>query len=395
MYFIKTEQVGGKPRLRPLSNQKFPTGESVNALLYVSGSESKRHENVIGTVFAVDHLELVSGYYKATPTDIIPVTGINAKDPTYIAAYESFLDGVAPNAGDPAKASKPAPSVPKPRTTKTTLETLLERYPVPTINNQGYYVTKNAWESLLLQISAKENTLLTGPTGTAKTEIVALLAEMYGKELVILDMSAQQDPVSGMLGVHRLDAKGASYFDYAKFARKIQEPNVWFLFDELNRAPAAASNIIFPLTDFRRILEVSIASSSGLTDIPVHSDVVFFATANLGSEYSGTNQVDRALRDRFSEVELAYPPAPREAEILNNRVSLSLTECIKIATHMEKLRTAKDSGDVSVSPSVRHSIRIASRVKKGMQLRGAFESVVMPLYEHEERETIKTILGAM
>ena len=58
-------------------------------------------------------------------------------------------------------------------------------------------------------------------------------------------MGSMYDPVSGLLGVHRLQKGGEAGFDYAKFTQDIQKPGV-ILRDELSRAPVTTINILFP-----------------------------------------------------------------------------------------------------------------------------------------------------
>ena len=43
--------------------------------------------------------------------------------------------------------------------------------------------------------------------------------------------------------------------------------------------------------------------------------MVFFATANIGQEYTGTRALDRALHDRFCVVKLDYPPMDAEVAL--------------------------------------------------------------------------------
>ena len=56
-----------------------------------------------------------------------------------------------------------------------------------------------------------------------------------------------------------------------------------------------ANNILFPCLDGRRTLPVEIADASSTRSISVHPDVTFIATANIGNEYTGTQDIDEAL----------------------------------------------------------------------------------------------------
>jgi MoxR-like ATPase len=79
-----------------------------------------------------------------------------------------------------------------------------------------------------------ENTMVIGPTGSGKTEMIALLAKTMAKELNIQDMGTVQDAQSALLGVHRLNNEGHSEFEFAPFISHVQAGGV-VLLDELNR----------------------------------------------------------------------------------------------------------------------------------------------------------------
>ena len=87
---------------------------------------------------------------------------------------------------------------------------------------------------MLRNVQNQVNTILLGATGTGKTELVRLICDRLGIECHVYDMGAMLDPISGLLGVHRL-SEGGSVFDYAKFTQDIQKPGV-VLLDELSRA---------------------------------------------------------------------------------------------------------------------------------------------------------------
>lgn len=71
-------------------------------------------------------------------------------------------------------------------------------------------------------------------TVTHNTSIIKLACEKLGIPLSVYDMGSMFDPVSGLLGVHRLQEGGVSIFDYAKFTDDIQKPGV-ILLDEISR----------------------------------------------------------------------------------------------------------------------------------------------------------------
>lgn len=101
---------------------------------------------------------------------------------------------------------------------------------------------------LVRNIKSSKNTMMIGPAGTGKSELVTLACKRLGIERSVYDMGSKYDLVSGLLGVHRLMKRGVSVFDYAKFTQDIQKPGM-ILPDELSRAPVTTNNILFPCLD--------------------------------------------------------------------------------------------------------------------------------------------------
>jgi DNA-binding transcriptional LysR family regulator len=151
-------------------------------------------------------------------------------------------------------------------------------------------------------------------------------------------MGSMYDPISEMLGVHRIAPDGSSVFDYASFTQDIQEEGV-ILLDELSRATPAVNNILLPCLDSRRALPVEMAGTKDRRSIPVHPKCRFVATANIGAEYTGTNMMDRALMDRFFPVELTYMPADNEAAVLIKRYGISMSDALNIVRTAATVRS--------------------------------------------------------
>lgn len=271
------------------------------------------------------------------------------------------------------------------------------KYPAPSRAKTGFYIDPDTWFLLVRNVLRGENTLLVGPTGSGKTEILTYLAEALEKPLYIQDMGTVQDAQSALLGVHRLNKDGHSEFDPAPFVGHIQSGGI-VLLDELNRAPLAANNVLFPCLDSRRYLPIDIACGDADRHIAVAEGTVFFATANLGAEYSGTNAIDRALLDRFFPVELSYPKENEEVRVLVKRTGVDEKSAKAIVKVAGEVRKQYKSQELSNAISVRHTLQIASLVKDGLDLNKALTTTIMPLFEDgigaSERTRVKTIIAA-
>jgi nitric oxide reductase NorQ protein len=227
--------------------------------------------------------------------------------------------------------------------------------------------------------------MMVGPSGTGKTELVLLACKKLGLECNVYDMGSMYDPVSGLLGVHRLQKGGESVFDYAKFTQDIQKPGV-ILLDELSRAPVTTNNILFPCLDSRRMLPVEMAGGEDLRSIAVHPECVFVATANVGAEYTGTMSLDRALVGRFFPLELDYMPLECEVQVLTKRCGILPADAENIANVAGTVRSLYGKQEISCTISTRETLAAARLVADGWTSLEAMELTFLPLFEGTRTE---------
>lgn len=263
---------------------------------------------------------------------------------------------------------------------------MLSKYPVPSIQDCGMYISTFTWKYLVRNILKKKNTILTGPTGTGKTELVMKIAEILGIDCHVYDMGSMQDPLTDLLGSHRLE-NGSSVFDYAKFTEHVQKPGIIVL-DELSRAPLMANNILFPCLDSRRELPIEIADSKSERNIKIHPDCVFIATANIGIEYSGTNDIDMALMNRFMPIRLDYMNNAEEIAVLIQRTGIHREGAIKIVNFANKIRNDYKAQTLTKSCSTRESIAMAEMVVDGFSYFEAINSVMINKYPDPNDEQV-------
>jgi nitric oxide reductase NorQ protein len=234
--------------------------------------------------------------------------------------------------------------------------------------------------------------MMVGPSGTGKTELVLLACKKLGLECNVYDMGSMYDPVSGLLGVHRLQKGGESVFDYAKFTQDIQKPGV-ILLDELSRAPVTTNNILFPCLDSRRMLPVEMAGGEDLRSIQVHPDCVFVATANVGAEYTGTMSLDRALVGRFFPLELDYMPLDCEVKVLSKRCGIRQEDAENIASVAGTVRSLYGKQEISCTISTRETLAAARLVADGWTSLEAMELTFLPLFEGTRTEGERGVIA--
>lgn len=260
--------------------------------------------------------------------------------------------------------------------------------------NNYFRMEKGTYEVLKRNINKNVNTLLIGPTGTGKTEVVANLARVMKLPLTIFDMGTMSDPIMGLVGTHVItvkDGKTHSEFKKSRFSEVIQRPGI-ILLDEISRASAAANNLLFPVLDFRKELSMEYAFED-TTPIKVHEDCVFFATANMGSQYTGTHKLDRALIDRFMTVEvdqLGTDDTRSTIQVMHPKLSdIQLDTIIKIYASINK---EHDDFKIGFNLSVRHLKLIAAMVEDKFTIYDGFYTLCRGLAGKDGLKAIETIL---
>lgn len=386
----------GRERLRPLPGQRWPNGQAIFKELNVQSNMEMRRDYKIGTIFCTDKLEERSSskskpYYQAGK--IFPV---GLKSTEYLkdehmptkemedALTEYMQKSMGQNVQNNGAATGQA------GTDLLSIISANAKFSAPTIEDDGFFIGQTEWELLIRNSIRKKPTMLTGPAGTGKTELVMLACKKIGLDCHVYDMGSMMDPISGLLGVHRLE-NGGSVFDYAKFTEDVQKPGV-ILLDELSRAPATTLNILFPCLDSRRMLPVEIAGGKDMRSIPVHPECVFFATANLGAEYTGTADLDKALADRFMFLEMSYMPEDKEQLVLKQRTGADIKSAKCIAQAAKTLRKMYQEGEISTDISTRDTLRTAELVADGWPLATALELVFLPKYEGTKAEGERSIV---
>ena len=127
-------------------------------------------------------------------------------------------------------------------------------------------------------------------------------------------MGATQDPRSTLIGNTHFK-EGETIFDKSPFVTAIETENAIILLDELSRAHPEAWNILMTVLDEgQRYLRLDESVNAPI--IKVANGVSFIATANIGTEYTSTRVLDRALMDRFEIIEVDILSLEQESILL-------------------------------------------------------------------------------
>ena len=414
-YFLRIKVEGSNRRLVPLAGQKFDDLSPVRGDWHVAAEKSIRYEYPESTIFCCQELlNIGASHYSVAGNSIFPVNIATSEirdkahmpSPDMLSAWESFKETVgdpsasagglfeegAPEGGS-TYAAKKAPSKPK-----TLIERIKDEFRAPSIAENGFYVSEPNWLMLARNIVKKVNTLLVGPSGTGKTELVIEAARQMGYQLCIYDMGSMHDPMTQMLGTHRIDSDHKSVFDYAQFVHDVSEAPAEgmkgkiILLDELSRAPLNTLNILLPCLDSRRNLPVEMAGEKDRRIVDVHPDVTFIATANVGSEYTGTNSLDKALVSRLLTIELSYMPDSDEIAVLTKRTGIGRDDAANIVRVCGRIRSLYAKGEISNDVSTREALRAADMVADGWSALDAMKQVFLPIFEGDENDGERSVV---
>jgi midasin (ATPase involved in ribosome maturation) len=264
---------------------------------------------------------------------------------------------------------------------------------VVTIN--GYFKIKlGTYEILKHNIEHCVNSMLIGPTGTGKTEVISNMADLFGLPITIFDMGTMTDPVMGLVGTHVITVKDGvthSEFRRSRFSEVIQQPGI-ILLDEISRAGAMSNNLLFPCLDFRKELPMEY-SFDDTTPVKIHPNCVFFSTANMGSQYTGTHKLDRALLDRFMLVEMDTLQTNDIMSTLKSEFpTINDGQITKLVSVFEQINKEHDEFKISFNLSLRHLKTIAKLVSNGFTIYDGFFVLCKGLGGKEGLTSIKTIL---
>lgn len=395
---IDERNSSGAARLRILPGQfvKDETGAfiPIKGDYNVQSPLTPRQDNKIGTIFFSKDLNIRK---TATGTEYYSTSSIAAIDrgvtSDITSAFNAFKTATAFGGSIPVSEEEELPMASATEKTKTTLEKLLDKYPCPTVDHDNFYIRPDLWSALLFNVHQGYNTMLLGESGTGKTELTQIAARIMGRDISIFDMGAKQDPIASLVGVHRFDG-AKSVFDRADFTYKIENPGIVVL-DELPRAPMNTNNILFPVLDSRRELQMDIAAAGESRTIKVHNDCRFIATANEGFKYTGSNVMDLALKERFHLLIIEFMPNELEVQLLMKRTACPKKASETIVKVAQQIRILALKDEISVAISVRHTLYAADLHAGGFKLPDALETAVLPLYTvEEERKKIKDLLSA-
>ena len=264
---------------------------------------------------------------------------------------------------------------------------------------KGLIMTPLKWKYLIRSAVRGKNIMMTGQAGCGKTLAAKSLVNALDRPNFYFNLGATQDPRATLIGNVHFDKSKGTYFSESLFVKAIQTPNAVILMDELTRAHPDAWNILMTVLDQgQRYLRLD--EADGQDTIKVADGVCFVATANIGNEYTATRQLDKALLDRFTVIEMDLLTDEEEhgllAYLFPTVDSAMLNNVAKIA-FMTRSEAATDNPRISSGVSTRTSVEIAGLLFDGFSLEESADITIYPQYDADggvdsERTFVKQIV---
>jgi MoxR-like ATPase len=255
------------------------------------------------------------------------------------------------------------------------------------------------WKYLVRSAVRGKNIMMVGPAGCGKTQAAKDLPKATNRPFFYFNLGATQDPRATLIGnTHFKD--GQTTFDESAFVKSIQTENAVILLDELSRAHPEAWNILMTVLDEgQRYLRLD--EDINAPTIYVAQGVSFIATANIGTEYTSTRVLDRALMDRFEIIEVDILSLSQEEDLLTRRfkgdVSAALIHSVADIADATRKEWRSEDGKLTTMVSTRMTVRLCELLADGFSLTEAAEVAILPFFDasggtDSERVFVKQII---
>ena len=255
------------------------------------------------------------------------------------------------------------------------------------------------WKYLVRSAVRGKNIMMTGPAGCGKTMAAKALVGALDRPDFYFNLGATQDPRATLIGNVHFNKTDGTYFTESTFVKAIQTENAVILLDELSRANPDAWNILMTVLDEgQRYLRLD--EAEGQATIKVAQGVTFIATANIGNEYTSTRVMDRALMDRFINIEMDVLTKEEEEALLLQlypHVDADTLKHIAELSSITRIESAGDEGKLTTHISTRASVQTADLLHDGFSLDEAAQVSILPRFDasgglESERTYVKQIL---
>jgi Holliday junction resolvasome RuvABC ATP-dependent DNA helicase subunit len=235
-----------------------------------------------------------------------------------------------------------------------------------------YYITEEHKEvgeislkMLQFNPSRPVKILAFGESGYGKTTLAQHIAYISNMDCFRMNCATVRDPEEWF--GQRAAKDGSTFFEKSAFIQKVEAGNCVIILDEFNRMEPWVGNSLYPMMD-------DDAHTTIMNEVVrVGPNVIFFATVNLGFEYSGTFSMDAAMSNRFNFfVEVGEYDQSVESTIVMKRFP-SIKSVKVISQIVETARAIRHLKLIGCT--LRTIIQVAEAVEAGMPVRKAWQHV--------------------
>lgn len=248
---------------------------------------------------------------------------------------------------------------------ETIEETAEEITAIETLNSDYFIPDDFALAFQLAQHTVKNgshlNIIMKGPSGEGKTAFFDAIADEAEVDVFHMNCATVLDPEKWFGKTQLKD--GETFFEKTKFTEVVEKGHVVILLDEINRVAAEIANSLLPLLDYRRKTTV------GNYDIVCGEGIVFGMTANIGFQYTGTDQIDVALKNRnLITLQVKRKPKNVELQIIKRKypdidddgITFIVDICNAIRDVVEEI--LEEEGFVDIDVSTRTALGMAEMI---------------------------------
>ena len=255
----------------------------------------------------------------------------------------------------------------------------------PRLKPDELVIDELKWKFLVRSAVRAKNIMMTGPSGCGKTMAAKALVKALDRPDFYFNLGATQDPRATLIGNVTFKKDVGTEFADSAFVKAIQTPNAVILLDEISRAHPDAWNILMTVLDYgQRYLRLD--ESPGSPIVKVAEGVTFIATANIGNEYTSTRVIDRAIKDRFVEIEMRVLTADEENTLLTNMfpdVDKYLIKALADIAGETRREYFSDDGRLNSMISTRITVEAAGLLYDGFDLTETAEIAILPFFDSD------------
>ncbi|WP_319437283.1 CbbQ/NirQ/NorQ/GpvN family protein [Mycobacterium sp. RTGN5] len=210
--------------------------------------------------------------------------------------------------------------------------------------------------------------LLKGPTGCGKTRFVEAMAYELGRELITV--AGHEDMTSADLVGRFLLKGGETVWADGPLTRAVREGAICYL-DEIVEARQDTTVVIHPLADHRRELSIDRLGTT------LHAAPGFQLVISYNPGYQSVlKNIKESTRQRFVSIELGFPPAEVETEVIVHEAGIAVTTADALVRLGNAIRGLEGS-PLREAASTRLLILAGILTAEGLPLRKAVRSAVV------------------